>query len=66
MLIHLVAPKYSLLKINRLSRAQIYTPDCWRLRSAMCSLTRSTMTEFRCHKRNFLWMRTATSLMPIP
>lgn len=39
MLIHLLAPKYSLLKINRLSRVQIYTPDCWRLRSAMCSLT---------------------------
>lgn len=54
MLIHLLAPKYSLLKINRLSRVQIYTPDCWRLRSAMRSLTPpTTMTEFRCHKRNF-------------
>lgn len=39
MVIHLLAPKYSLPKINRLSRGQIYTPNCWRLRSAMCSLT---------------------------
>lgn len=54
MLIHLLAPKYSLLKINTLSRVQVYTPDCWRLRSAMRSLTPpTTMTEFRHHKRNF-------------
>lgn len=54
MLIHLLAPKYSVLKINRLSMVQIYTADCWRLRSAMCSLTHpATMTEFRCHKRKF-------------
>lgn len=54
MLIHLLAPKYSLPKINRLSRVQIYTPDCWRLRSAMRSLTHpTTLTEFRCHKRKF-------------
>lgn len=59
--------KYSRLKINRLSRAQIYTTNHWRLRSAMCTLTPPQRQSSDTARETFHgWKQPETLLSPFP